>query len=300
MGGRPVFILGLGAEKSATTWLSSELWRHPQIGFAPGELHVWSTRYLGLDPDTHHHSPARRTPHLLANIERSAPGGIERALREAELAELATYDALRRDPAGYAPCFQTLLAANPARRAVGEKSPAYALLDRHHYLEIRGVLEDAGFAVRPVYVMRDPVERVLSRYRYELWFRATTRPDRTLPTLAAFAAKPRIARLTRYDLTLADAEAAFGEACFVGFDEEVTRPGGLDPLYRHVGVDPLPADTTQRVFATLGRYDATADERLALREQFAPVYDAVVARFGRVRVGRAWPSLELTRGSLAR
>lgn len=289
MADRPVFILGLGAEKSGTTWLSAELWRHPQIAFCPAELHVWAIRYLQLDVDTHHHIARNRLPVVRATIERAPSGGSERALRSAEIEGQATFDALRRDPGLYASYFRELLDADPGLRAVGEKSPSYALLDRDHYREIRGVLEDAGFDVSPVFIMRDPIDRIVSRYRYWLWQTDPTRSLPTTPSLLAYAKRVRNRRLTTYEITIDAAIAAFGEdTCFFGLYEEITRPGGLDPLYMHLGVDPMPADTGNRVFETQVRMDPTPDEITALRGLFASTYDAVMARFGAQRIQEAW------------
>jgi hypothetical protein len=162
---RPVFILGVGAEKSGTTWLASELWRHPAIGFAPAELHVWSIRYLRLDPERHPFARSVAIPRDEAAIAALPPGHPERELRMAGLASFDAFEAMRLDASRYVPYFTAILDSRPDIRAVGEKTPAYALLDRDHFLEIRGVLEDAGFDVRPVFVMRDPVERIGSSYR---------------------------------------------------------------------------------------------------------------------------------------
>ena len=164
------FLLGLGCQKGGTTWLHGYLSRHPQVasGFTK-EYHV-------LDA---HFRPARRawqdariaqTRALIGTLGRVP--GLQRRRRIAVLeGAAARYERQRwlaDDLDRYVGYFAGLARENPEARAVYDITPSYAALEGPELAEVRGRLEAAGFDVRVIFVMRDPVERAFSAFRMGL------------------------------------------------------------------------------------------------------------------------------------
>ena len=58
--------------------------------------------------------------------------------------------------------FNQLAGSEPDLKAVGDITPAYALLSRQSLQYIRQSLEDKGFSIKVIFLMRDPIERIWS------------------------------------------------------------------------------------------------------------------------------------------
>ena len=135
---RPTFLLGVGAQKSGTTWL----WRainqqsFSNMGFTK-EYHIWDARNSELSKQFRLTEQKINTPQQKTRLE------------------------MQRDPKAYVKNFQSLV--DDQKTLTGDITPAYAFLDEETFREIRELLEKAAFEIRVIFLMRDPVERNMMR-----------------------------------------------------------------------------------------------------------------------------------------
>ena len=323
---RRTFLLGLGCEKGGTTWLYDYLERHPQVasGFSK-EYHVLNAHFLASGRALQERRIAR-VRRLIAGLRRVP--GQRRAQRlqglAAMLAQRERQRALAADLGAYVDYFAGLADAAPDTRLVCDITPLYACLDAAALAEVRARLEAAGFEVRVIFIMRDPIERAFSSYRmslgwtedYAAWLIAPRlgAAQRDLQAWAEVAAgrlrqalarspearrraspflrdalEPVSRHCSSYERTIAAAEAAFpASAIHYGFFETLFREADLRAITDFLGLDFRPA--AYAVSRNPGRVQArmSAFEIATLREAFAGTYDFAAERFGADFIRGIW------------
>ena len=282
------FVLGVGAQKAGTSWLYEHLASSPQCdpGFMK-EYHVWD----GLDLDAMAHFRDR----LMRRAQRAAGRLARGEQATAENLRLASFYA---DPEAYVDYFELLL-SRPGIRATMDITPSYALLSAERLAQIRDRFERRGIRVAPVFLMREPVERIWSAVRMYHQRRperiATTPEERVLEVYDA----PWFEGRTRYEHTMAALDSAFGRdrVAYVLY-ERLFDPATADELSEFIGIDPVAADTARRVNASpksdLLRLPDDASRRIA--EHYRTTYEAVAERVGVDVVAAAWPDQRWLRG----
>jgi hypothetical protein len=258
------FLLGLGAQKAGTAWMHRYLESSPQCdpGFRK-EYHVWDALDL----------PSGRLVQ-----ERIEKQGGDRARFLA-------------DPDAYFDYFAALLARDGVR-LTADITPSYAGLSVERLSAIR-----QGFAersVRPVavYLMRDPVERVWSAVRMDVRRSGNTDEGAVEGRLRAVAVGDQYDRRTRYDLAMSTADRAFGDEVFYGFYERLFDASTLRDLCAFLGIEFVEPDLGRQVNVS-PKVDGDLAEQTVrgLVAHFAPVYEAVAARFPAVDLPTLWPSM---------
>jgi hypothetical protein len=260
------FLLGLGAQKAGTAWMHRYLESSPQCdpGFRK-EYHVWDA----LDLPSGHVVRER--------IERQG-GDRARFLRE---------------PDHYVDYFTGLL--DGGARLTADITPAYAGLSVSRLREIRSAFESRRVRTVTVYLMRDPVERVWSAVRMDARRRGPVQPGAVEARLQRVVAGDHYDERTRYDAAMTRIDEAFGQdLAFYGFYESLFDRRTLRDLCDFLGIDFHEPDFTWRV-NTSPKEDGELSEATvrALVELFAPVYEAVAARFPDVDLPALWPSMRL-------
>jgi hypothetical protein len=256
-------LIGIGAQKSGTSWLASYLLAHPQVFMSPiKELHFWNTR-SGKSGGAE-----KRFRQSLARLEaRGADVRPEVAEKRSNLAERL---AMNNNIEAYLEFF---------RKRAGDQdvwceiTPAYSLLDRHDFARIATLAEDVRF----VFLMRNPADRFWSHLR----FSRRARPD--LDVNAAFRPcleKDAYVLRTNYRRVIEELGAAIDLArVHLGFFEWLFTQSEVDRLCDFLSIARIPAD-----FQPVGRTpggEVMSDEMRALAvRHFAPVYRFVEARFG--------------------
>jgi hypothetical protein len=291
----PTLFFGIGAQKAGTTWVHDYLMSHPQarVPFVK-EVHYW-TRHTKADVGF----TRRRTgtQKLAGSLRRAARrvlnGGAWSAADEREAHARCIDD---RDPRhkDYA---DVLFGPGTNARAVGEITPAYALLDADDFRAMHGLAENVRF----FFIMRDPIQRLLSGLRMEV-IRKRLDPEGDAPKeliRQALADDPRLwLRRSRYDLTLETLDRAVPQdrvACF--FYEDLFREAEIERLCGFLGLDTHRPDFGKRsqpasVRSKAGDGKAAevgVDPGLfaALREKLEPAYEYVANRFGE-RAPASW------------
>lgn len=282
------FVLGVGAQKAGTSWLHDHLASSPQCdpGFMK-EYHVWD----GLDLETMSHFRDR----LMKRAQRAAGQLARGEQATAENLRLASFYA---DPDAYFDYFELLL-SRPGIRATMDVTPSYAMLSAERLAAIRDGFERRGIRVAPVFLMREPVERIWSAVRMYKQRRPerhdSTPEERVLEVYDA----PWFELRTRYEHTMDALDSVFGpDGVHYALYERLFEEPSVEELSAFIGIDPVPADTGRRVNASpksdLLRLPDGAARRVA--EHYRATYEAVAERVGPDVVAAAWPDRRWLRG----
>ena len=283
----PTLFFGIGAQKCGTTWLHEYLRDHPdaKVPLVAKELHYWD---------------AIRPPHVRPLGDISAPGlrgrlrrAVERAVAGAEqrveMDRRETWKrALRSGDPGHRHYADLLFEGRRSERAVGEITPAYALVETGTLAEMAALSPDARF----FFVMRDPVARLLSALRMKVSRAKGTVTGETLCAAVeeALATDPEldVAR-SRYDETIRKLDAAVpSEQTAYFFYETLFDQRELDRFTAFLRIAPRSGDLDRRVFAGSEGGASVGEAVLArLRAVLRATYDFVADRFGPL-VPPAW------------
>jgi sulfotransferase family protein len=278
-------FFGIGAQKAATSWLDHYLRGHPEICLPlHKEQHYWTT--LRLPGASNWRA---RVAGELRKIEDRGP--LRLLLRSPDRRERdrawVLSDAMLRGPTpGHRAYANVLFQAWRGQPVVGEITPAYALLPSSVFTEMAGLGRDVRF----VFIMRDPVTRLVSALRMN----ARRRGDSagTLPEQLAEALRDPSDMLVRrscYDLTIRQLEAAVSpERIAYFFYETLFRQAEMDRLCDFLGVARRPAEFKRKVHADPVAADPLQREVEAqAMEVLAPTYEFVRQWFGE-RVPAKW------------
>ena len=162
-----IFVMGLGAQKAATSWLADQLDRHPQFLLSPiKEIHYWDRRFL---------------PHFFKknNIEKKISKFLRTNHSAALSSPLIELYLMNRHELFYRTFFESRL--EPMHKAFGEFSPSYCFLLAEHLEYIRKFM---NYRMKVIFIMRDPVSRLWSQCKME-YLKSTNR-GRTLDPVYVF------------------------------------------------------------------------------------------------------------------
>lgn len=278
-------VIGLGAQKAATTWLHRTLAGHADVHRAPAkELHFWDNLFgLGRADRGELERAKRDRANARWGLLADLPGLRFLAGREVHARRLRAgmYEGGLEDRiSSYLRFLQYRYASAPMLMDI---SPSYALLPADALEAIATLHSDVRF----VFLMRDPAERLWSATGMSL-----KQDDVDMAHAAKIRAELFRAALAdpaslnhwkcRYDLTLAEIDKAkVTEQSFFTFYEHLFRPETLQNLSAFLSVDELGVETDLRFNA--GRHaNATLpdDLRAEAHATFAQTYRAVADRMG--------------------
>lgn len=258
------FVLGVGAQKAGTTWL----WRYISncLGrplSAVKEYHIWDARFVLVCRD-HRIS--------LFKVKRWNRNDFMRwRLQQSDIA-------VQNHFLGWSRRFSEGL--------TGDISPSYSGLATEHLIEIRRVLETAGFDLRVVFLMRDPVDRCLSAVRMAKRNHGDSIDDESL--LAGLYNSPDFEYRTDYIRTIENLTNVFpAESLFIDFYERLFRPATLERLSHFLQI-PCQPEFSRRRFNQAKHHGQISPEILNLvAEHYRDVYAYCFARFP--EVSELWP-----------
>ena len=144
----PTF-LGIGAQRSGSTWLYKNLKQHPQIWLTPiKEIHFFDKpEGLKLTDKQYRRDALRRIRENLIKVTKFSPPTYRDFQWDLH------YFFKKRDLNWYKSIFRP----NP-RQIAGEVTPAYAVLDKEIVMEIYKLNPN----LKIIFLMRDPIERAWS------------------------------------------------------------------------------------------------------------------------------------------
>lgn len=152
-----IFLLGVGAQKSGTTWLYNSLSNY-SLEFQEGickEYHVFD----GLTTN-----PIKRT--MLANeLKYYANNNISLTNKKNHMA-LLWKSLFYENIDIYFDYFHLLSLKNPDKKLFADITPAYSSLSKQVFSTIKDKFESRGFLVKCIFLAREPLDRAWSASRY--------------------------------------------------------------------------------------------------------------------------------------
>ena len=264
-------VIGLGAMKCGTTWLSDYLGRHPGFFHAPiKEMNVFNRRWPNaFDQD----GPAFRLwrmEEIVLDPRYPRSGPLRMRLRAlAEIGRIGTDQ-------DYLAFFARRMRG---QGAFGEISPSYALLPPEGLRHIAGLTADVRF----LFLMRDPVARMVSNIQHLR--RRLRRHDSVDQMIADVAPGHPLWLRGDYGRTL-DALAEAGVTAKTLVYEEMFRDDTIRELCTWLDLPFAPPDFARRLNVAQGE-GLTDDQKSRLRDRLDPVYQDLSRRFGADRP-KAW------------
>ena len=198
-----VFLLGVGAQKAGTSWLHAQLNRRADADFGfLKEYHVHDALTLPAAGFSH-----RRRRSLLKPRTWRRQRFLDR-------------------PERYYAYFARRLKRRHIR-LTGDITPSYSGLSASTLSRIRQGFAAHAIPVRPVFLMRDPIERIISSARMQRRKQGLTDSAGEIETLRQLCQErpERISLRSDYGHTLKALEQAFGlEHCFLDVYEQLFSP----------------------------------------------------------------------------
>jgi hypothetical protein len=272
---KPIFLLGVGAQKAGTTWLHAYLRSLPEVdlGFMK-EYHVFDQGHVR---DT---TPNRRD--VFKNNFRSYFGSDNLAKRYK----------FRRNHKHYFDYFLNLVDKSDEVFVTGDITPSYAALSPDVFRYVKSSLEAKGFRVRVIFLMRDPVARCISANR--MYSRPTLLSSSGDENLEAELLEKKYQQVrfrirTRYDLTIANLEQVFApEELYFGFYEELFSDKALSEICSFLELPFRRGNYDQVVHGTKVKSELPEATKTLVRNYYSGVYDFVLNRFGTDRIKSLW------------
>ena len=218
-------FLGIGAQKSGTTWLMKNLGSHPGV-WTPRrlkELHYFDVLYL----DHHRNSRLNRIRRRIEKVTGAPRWARMSAVEKREYFRLICDPDFAFTDEWYAHIF------SPAGgRVKGEFTPAYCAIGEDGAAHVRRLMPN----VKLIYMIRDPFERALSSLRMLL------ERDRVRKcTAAELVEKPVFIKKGDYAANIPVWEAAFdaGQILYIPFGRVKADPlGVLRDVENYLGLEP--------------------------------------------------------------
>jgi hypothetical protein len=263
------FLLGVGAQKAGTSWL------HKQ-------LNQRNDAHFGFLKEYHIHDALN--VNAFANYGHGKRWNLgPRSLRRRWL---------MGDPARYYNYFQGLL-RRPGIVLTGDITPSYAAVPASALCSIREQFDQRGIRACPVFLMRDPIERLISKQRMKC--RKSGQRDATteIESLRKLAYnRPRGATLRGdYAQTLNNLDEAFGLAnCFIGFYETLFTADSFKALCATLGITYREPNWDEQV--NRSRTTTTIPDNILgeLGRWQAGSYAAVQQQFPDADLAAIWPT----------
>jgi len=271
-----LFLVGIGAQKAGTGWMSQYFKSHPDVYVSPlKEVHYFDAVYI-----------RKMNGHVSTKMARQADKiATDLAFDEDRVRKRAKskYDALQdrmkmtRD-AGY-PYLKFFEERVTTESVFCDITPSYSMLSAEAYADILNTHSNTRF----VFVMRDPVERYWSAIRMG---------NRRKADADAYAAFTRFLKDDEYGLrtdykrTIQEVEKVIPpDRIKYFFYENLFKPESINDLTSYVGVKPWPANFEA---TNVGQKLALkAELRDAAVKQFRHVYEYIFERF-RDEVPERW------------
>ena len=249
------FVLCVGAQKAATSWLHSYISSHPNahMGFAK-EYHIWDAVHS----------------QLFKNYK----------IHKTKLSELNTVNYLRycmqNIPGFYEGYFNSIL--NSGACITGDITPSYSVLTEDNFRELKGKIKSTGVKVRCVFIMRDPVERCWSAVRMDI--RNSKKEYDEEQYLQQKYSTEQFQVRTRYELICKRLRDVFSEEeLYFGFYETMFDDGELERISKFLGVPVNYEQRKKHLNVSPKKSRISIDLREEVRSFYSNTYDYCFENF---------------------
>jgi hypothetical protein len=234
-------FLGIGAQKAGTTWLWTQLKRHPQVWMPPRkELHYFSRHVMApgggilAEPNIFR----RLTGKARANVlwRRLVSNDLRRSIRERNWDEfrwLIRFFFKTPTDQWYESLF-----SNRGDLLTGEITPSYSMLTNEEVAHIAQRWPE----LRIILMLRDPIERAWSQVRFD-WTRGAREKMDDIEDMKAFIDSPLATLRSDYVRMLDNWGRHFrAEQIFIGYYEDIQQQPAalLERVHQFLGVEPQP------------------------------------------------------------
>lgn len=270
------YFVGIGAQKSGTTWLARMLAAHPDVFVTPvKEIHYFD-HIRGL---TEQLSPKKRQSRYRKYFQRMWTQWNRFSEYRSQRQWWRDYMSSPIDDDWYRHLFRHRGAATFA----GEITPEYAIVGKEGLGHIKRLAPDA----RVIFIMRNPVDRLWSQVLHQCRARSLDANRQSTEAIAAMLAEPRFGELADYAQTLDDIEAVFSaDQTLLLFYEEMhaDRLAALSKVCRFIGARFEPGHFTElgRRFNRSQQAALPAPVRAHLRELCRTQAQGVRERVGHI------------------
>ena len=270
------YFVGIGAQKSGTTWLARMLASHPDIFVTPvKEIHYFDhIRAL-----TEQLSPAKRRSRYRKYHQRMWTQWHRFSEYRGQWPWWRDYMSLPIDDTWY----QRLFEHRDGKTFAGEITPEYAIVGAEGLGHIKRLAPDA----RVIFIMRNPVDRMWSQVLHQCRSRGLDANRQSTEAIVTMLAEPRFGELGDYAATLDDMTAVFQpEQTLSLFYEDMhqDRLAALAQVCQFLG-----ASFNAHHFPELGRRFNRSQQaalpapiRAHLRDRYRVQAEAVRQRLGRL------------------
>ena len=263
------FLLGVGAQKAGTSWLHEQLHqrRDADFGFCK-EYHILDA--LTLD-DFQSFRPKHPSPLKWRTWRR------KRFLNK---------------PDRYFNYFSSLLKRDSIRLS-GDITPSYGCLSASTLQWVRDEFAQRGVSTRIVFLMRDPVERILSQQRMQLRKRGDLNPAQEVNHLrkAAIKLKHSPSRRSNYLQTLETLEAVFQpKEVFIDLYERLFTTPVYERLCAHLQIPYRVPDWGNRVNQSQSTTTIPDDILQLIGTSQITIFDGVRKKCPNLDLQRYWPT----------
>lgn len=291
---KKTFLLGLGAQKAGTTWVYKYLREHPECEMGEiKEKAVFSAYFNTHDTKKRSLKKIEILQKELGRFQWRLNQDKDKAERIQYLLDLMDNLAAEHDLRYYLSYFDRLLDQNPAAKLVGEITPVYSNLTADNLKEIKALLEGAGYDVKVLFLMRDPIERCYSAMRMGARRDMRAGKDDAAGAHESFADRAVMDWCqirTCYERIVPGIETVFApQDVMVDLYETFFTTDKIRALCDFLGISYVDADVDSRVNISPREEEPDAAQLAAVRRFYDPTYAFVADRLGEERIAAVWP-----------
>ncbi|CAA0119023.1 Uncharacterised protein [Halioglobus japonicus] len=272
---KKLFYLGVGCQKGGTTWLHSQLNASQFVrkGFSK-EYHVFDALYV--------EECSAFLTNKIDKLKQQIQSGVLMEKQD-NLLKLLEFC---RNPQSYFDYFDHLWSKSDKTIAVGDITPTYCALPVAGFRAIKQGLENRGFTVKIIFIMRDPIERCWSMLRMHREDVEHKNPAKTLAKeqteLASYYNSRQCELRTRYEQTVKNLEAVFdSDNIYYGIYETLFEKETLQQLQDFLELPDFNPDINKKVNVTKKHVDTLSVELMSdIARFYRETYQFCEDRFG--------------------
>jgi hypothetical protein len=272
-----VFLLGVGAQKAGTSWLHQQLDQRSDADFGfLKEYHIHDALTI---------PKLERFRHLNVQLTKPRSWLQPRSWRRQRF-----FSDTRRYYNYFAWLLRRPRRPNRTVCLTGDITPSYAVLSADTFRGIHNQFQQRGIPVRPVFLLRDPIERIISSQRMKLRKQGRRDAATEVASLRKRVHKGQGLR-SNYNQTLEALDQAFGlEHCFIGLFETLFQQDSYTALCDYLEITYQQPDWQQKVNAS-ATANLIPDDLLAeLGQQQAADFKLVCRALPQMDFAKLWPT----------